>query len=117
MLYDPAIVSYETLLTTFWRNVDPTQSDGQFCDRGEQYRSAIFVVNDEDRATAERSNASSATTLDREIVTEILTRDTFWIAEDYHQDFYRKEPLRYSRYRLGCGRDARLLELWGPAAK
>ena len=117
VLYDPSVVSYETLLKTFWRNVDPTQANGQFCDRGDHYRSAIFVANKNERATAERSKVSSAETLQREIVTEILDRDTFWIAEDYHQDFYRKEPLRYSRYRLGCGRDARLLELWGPSAK
>jgi len=117
VLYDPTVVSYETLLTTFWRNVDPTQGNGQFCDRGEQYRSAVFVATAEERAAAERSKASSEATLDGKIVTEILSRDTFWVAEDYHQDFYRKEPTRYSRYRLGCGRDARLLELWGPGAK
>ena len=116
VLYDPSVVSYETLLKTFWRNVDPTQANGQFCDRGDHYRSAIFVANKDERATAERSKVSSAETLQREIVTEILDRDTFWIAEDYHQDFYRTNPAHYNRYRTGCRRDARLDQLWGDAA-
>ena len=117
IVYDPDVVDYETLLETFWRNIDPTQDNGQFCDRGNQYRSAIFVNTPKERKAAERSKADVASLLDQKIVTEILDAETFWIAEDYHQDFYQKEPERYTRYRLGCGRDAQLLRLWGPQKK
>jgi peptide-methionine (S)-S-oxide reductase len=101
------------LLDVFWRNVDPTQADGQFCDRGNQYRSAIFVSTAEQRVVAERSRQQIATELSPEIVTPILDSATFWIAEEYHQDFYKKEPAHYARYRLGCGRDSRLEAIWG----
>ena len=113
--YDPAKVSYEKLLEVFWRNIDPTQADGQFCDHGSQYRTAIFYHNDEQKRLAEASKAA----LDKnkpfkgEIVTQIVAASTFTRAEEYHQDFYKKNPVRYKVYRSGCGRDARLQALWG----
>lgn len=116
--YDPTRTTYAKLLDLFWHNVDPTQADGQFCDRGHQYQSAIFAVNAEQRAEAEGSKAALATSrvLKKPIVTAILPASTFWPAEDYHQDFWRKNPARYRSYRLGCGRDARLAQLWGKSA-
>src|SRR5512145_1779708 len=113
--YDPAKVSYRTLLGVFWRNVDPTVRDRQFCDVGTQYRTAIFWHDEEQRREAEASRAE----LDRtkpfreKIVTEIVPAAEFYPAEEYHQKYYRKNPLRYQYYRAACGRDARLKELWG----
>lgn len=114
--YDPSRVDYARLLEVFWHNVDPTQANGQFCDRGSQYRTAIFVANAEERRLAEESKARVAQELGRPVVTEIRQSAPFWIAEDYHQDYYRTHPARYRSYRSGCGRDARLRELWGPGA-
>ena len=113
--YDPARVSYERLLQTFWRNVDPVDAGGQFCDRGPQYRSAIFVQDAEQRRLAEASKEAIARSgrLPKPIVTEITQAGAFYPAEDYHQDYYHKNPLRYDYYRRGCGRDARLQQLWG----
>jgi peptide-methionine (S)-S-oxide reductase len=116
VVYDPAQVRYATLLEVFWRNIDPTQSDGQFCDRGAQYRSAIFPSGGAELAEAEASRAAAQARLGRAVVTEILPRAEFWVAEAYHQDFYKKNPGHYMRYRLGCGRDRRLLQLWGHVA-
>lgn len=116
IVYDPSVVSFERLLEVFWHNVDPTQDDGQFCDHGEQYRTAIFVANEDERRTAEASKARVAERLGRPIVTEIRDAAPFWIAEDYHQDFHRTNPVRYQTYRIGCGRDARLEQLWGEDA-
>ncbi|MCB9623202.1 MAG: peptide-methionine (S)-S-oxide reductase MsrA [Sandaracinus sp.] len=116
IVYDPGVVSYERLLEVFWHNVDPTQDDGQFCDHGEQYRTAIFVANEEERRLAEASKAAIAAQLGRRVVTEIRDAAPFWVAEDYHQDFHRTNPAHYQRYRTGCGRDARLHELWGEQA-
>ena len=116
VLYDPSRVSYQQLLEVFWHNVDPTQADGQFCDRGRQYRSAIFVAGPEQRRLAEASRTRVDELLPGTVVTEITDAGPFWIAEDYHQDFYRTNPARYAEYRLGCGRDARLRELWGERA-
>lgn len=116
VVYDPARVSYARLLEVFWHNVDPTQDDGQFCDRGRQYRTAIFVATAEERRLATESRDRVARELSAEIVTEIRDASAFWEAEGYHQDFYRRNPLRYSSYRAGCGRDRRLRELWGDAA-
>jgi peptide-methionine (S)-S-oxide reductase len=116
--YDPSKVSYEKLLDVFWRNIDPTVKDKQFCDEGSQYRTAIFVHDDAQLKAAEASKAA----LDRTkpfkdpIVTPIQLAGEFWAAEDYHQDYYIKNPVRYSYYRTGCGRDARLKQLWGAAA-
>jgi peptide-methionine (S)-S-oxide reductase len=117
VLYDPARISYEELLEVFWRNIDPTTEDRQFCDRGSQYRSAIFYHGEAQRATAERSRSELERTkaFEGKIVTEIVAAGTFYPAEAYHQDYYLKNPLRYRYYRFGCGRDARLKELWGPS--
>ncbi len=118
VIYDPGVISYEKLLEVFWHNVDPLQSNGQFCDHGEQYRSAIFYVDEAQKRAAEASKAK----LEQEprfrgkIVTQIVPASTFYPAEDYHQDYYKKNPIRYRLYRQGCGRDARLKELWGDAA-
>ena len=113
VVYDPSMVSYEQLLKTFWHNIDPTQSDGQFCDKGDQYRSAIFVADEGAHRLAEESKARITATLRRPVVTPILPTSEFWLAEDYHQDFYKKNPRRYRSYRAGCGRDHRLQQLWG----
>ena len=116
VLYDPAMVSYERLLEVFWHNIDPTQDDGQFCDRGRQYRTAIFTSDPAERAAAEASKAKVAARLGAPVVTELRPAAPFWIAEEYHQDFYTKDPGRYKSYRAGCGRDRRLEQLWGPDA-
>ena len=116
--YDPKKVSYEKLLDVFWHNIDPTQKDAQFCDHGSQYRSAIFVHDDEQKRLAEASKTALAKSkpFKGDIVTQIVPATTFYPAEDYHQDYYLKNPVRYKFYRTGCGRDARLKELWGAAA-
>ena len=113
--YDPTRVSYEKLLEVFWRNIDPTQRDGQFCDHGSQYRTAIFYHNDEQKRLAEASRAAlvKSKPFKGDIVTEITAAPEFYRAEEYHQDFYKKSPTRYKLYRTGCGRDARLQALWG----
>ncbi len=113
--YDPEKISYEELLEVFWRNIDPTAVDRQFCDGGSQYRSGIFVHDAAQREAAERSKAELEANkpFDGPIVTEIVDADTFYPAEDYHQDYYLKNPIRYKYYRYGCGRDKRLEELWG----
>ncbi len=115
--YDPAKVSYEELLAIFWRNVDPTVTDRQFCDVGNQYRTAIFVHTDAQRRAAEASKAALERTkpFKDPIVTPVVVAGDFWPAEDYHQDYYLKNPVRYAYYRTGCGRDARLKQLWGDA--
>ncbi len=119
VLYDPKKISYEKLLDAFWHNIDPTVRDRQFCDVGTQYRTAIFVHNDEQRRVAERSKAELQKTkpFKQDIVTPIVPASTFYPAEQYHQDFYKKNPIRYKFYRDGCGRDARLKELWGSAPR
>jgi peptide-methionine (S)-S-oxide reductase len=118
VVYDPAKVSYDKLLDVYWHNVDPTQVEGQFCDHGHQYRTAIFYANDEQKQIAERSLAELRKTkpFEGKIVTEIVPVTTFYPAEDYHQDYYQKNPLRYKYYRWACGRDQRLTELWGDMA-
>ena len=118
VVYDPGKISYEKLLDIFWHNVDPLQKDAQFCDHGTQYRSAIFYKGPEQQRAAEGSKAKleEEARFKGKIVTEIVPASTFYRAEEYHQDFYRKNPVRYYSYRTGCGRDARLKELWGAAA-
>jgi peptide-methionine (S)-S-oxide reductase len=113
--YDPAQVSYEQLLEVFWQNVDPLDDTGQFCDKGSQYRSAIFAATGEEQRLAEQSKQllEAAKQFKRPIVTEILAAQTFYPAETYHQDYYLKHPVRYKFYRSACGRDQRLAELWG----
>ncbi|MEO0386281.1 MAG: peptide-methionine (S)-S-oxide reductase MsrA [Pseudomonadota bacterium] len=111
--YDADRVSYETLLALFWRSVDPTDAGGQFCDRGQSYRTEVYVSGPAERALAEASRAAAAAELGQDIVTEITVATPFYEAEAYHQDFYLKSPLRYKAYRKGCGRDRRVKELWG----
>lgn len=114
IVYDPSRVSYPQLLEHFWRNVDPTVKDRQFCDHGSQYRSGIYYQNDDERKAAEASRDAllKSGKVDK-VYTEIVAATTFYPAEEYHQDYYKKNPLRYSFYRRGCGRDARLEQLWG----
>jgi peptide-methionine (S)-S-oxide reductase len=113
--YDPAKVSYQRLLDIFWRNIDPFDARGQFCDKGDQYRAAIFYGSDEEKGLAERSKAEiqSGKGFKEPIVTQILPAKTFYPAEDFHQDYYQKNPLKYKFYRFNCRRDARLDEVWG----
>ncbi|MFO1304899.1 MAG: peptide-methionine (S)-S-oxide reductase MsrA [Burkholderiales bacterium] len=119
VLYDPAKISYQKLLEVYWRNVDPTVTDRQFCDVGSQYRTTIFVHTEEQRKAAEKSKADLAKgkPFKDAIVTPIVAAGEFWPAEEYHQDYYIKNPVRYTYYRTGCGRDARLKALWGEASK
>jgi peptide-methionine (S)-S-oxide reductase len=116
--YDPSKVTYAQLLDIFWRNVDPLTADGQFCDKGSQYRAAIFVHDAEQRRLAEESKRKlvEAKRFEQPIVTEILPAATFYPAEEYHQDYYQKNPVRYRYYRYSCGRDARLKAVWGKDA-
>jgi len=118
IVYDPRKVSYEKLLQVFWVNVDPTVKDRQFCDVGSQYRTAIFVHDEAQRRAAEASKSALEKNkpFKAPIVTPIETASTFYPAEEYHQDYYRKNPVRYNFYRAGCGRDARLKQLWGDKA-
>jgi peptide-methionine (S)-S-oxide reductase len=111
--YDPTKVSYEKLLEIFWVNIDPLDADGQFCDKGSQYRSAIFFGNEKEKELAEASKKQIADKLGQEVMTDILPAADFYPAEDYHQDYYMKNPLKYKFYRYGCGRDARLEAVWG----
>jgi len=117
VVYDPKKVNYEKLLDVFWHNIDPTVKNEQFCDRGTQYRSGIFYINDEQKRLAEASKAAleKSRPFKEPVVTEITRATEFYPAEDYHQDFYLKNPVRYKFYRNGCGRDARLQQLWGRA--
>ncbi len=114
--YDPAKISYQQLLDVFWRNVDPLSGDGQFCDRGPTYVSAIFYHDDEQRRLAEESKQQLAGRFPQPIVTSLRPAVTFYPAEEYHQDYPQKNPIRYKFYRTQCGRDARLADLWGAAA-
>ncbi len=118
VIYDPEKIGYEQLLDIFWHNVDPLQKDAQFCDHGTQYRSAIFYQGAAQQKAAEASKAKLETEerFQGKIATEIVPASTFYRAEEYHQDFYKKSPVRYYSYRAGCGRDARLKALWGAAA-
>lgn len=114
--YDPTKVTYNTLLDTFWHNIDPLDSRGQFCDKGSQYRSAIFYETPEQQALAEETKQTLADQFNEEVATDILPAATFYPAEDYHQNYYKTRPVRYKVYRYGCGRDQRLSEVWGNAA-
>ena len=111
--YDPAKVSYSRLLDVFWHNIDPLAKDRQFCDRGDQYRPAIFYHNEGQRRLAEQTKAMHQARFKQPIQTEITAAGPFYKAEEYHQDYYHKNPVRYQFYRFNCGRDARLEELWG----
>ena len=116
--YDPKQVSYERLLHIFWRSVDPTDDGGQFCDRGESYQTAIFVGNEEERRLAEASRQilQESMVLDAPVVTPIEPAGVFYPAEDYHQNYYTKNPVRYRYYRFSCGRDSRVKQVWGRQA-
>ena len=112
--YDPKQVSYQQLLDLFWVNVDPLDNSGQFCDKGFSYRSAIFVANDEERELAVASKKKVEVEFaGQEVFTEILAATKFFPVEEYHQDYYTKNPIRYRLYRSGCRRDARLKQIWG----
>ena len=118
VVYDPAKVSYERLLDVFWHNIDPLARERQFCDAGNQYRSAIFFHDEAQRlaAAASKSTLEASGRLKGPIATQIVPAGEFWPAEEYHQDYYKKNPIRYKYYRGGCGRDARLKEIWGADA-
>ncbi|MAZ04144.1 MAG: peptide-methionine (S)-S-oxide reductase [Sneathiella sp.] len=118
IVFDPEKTSYSDILDVFWRSVDPTDDGGQFCDRGESYKTAIFATTDAQKKTAQSSKAAlnDSGVLKKPIVTEIRTAPEFYPAEDYHQDYYNKNPIRYKFYRFSCGRDARVEELWGDQA-
>ncbi len=125
VVYDPKKVTYRQLLETFWKNIDPIVKDRQFCDGGTQYRSGVFWHDDEQKKLADESKAlldkgqpfgtAKPVGFKGKVVTEITRAEDFWVAEDYHQDYYKKNSVRYNYYRSGCGRDARLKELWGEA--
>ncbi|HEV7500092.1 MAG TPA: peptide-methionine (S)-S-oxide reductase MsrA [Vicinamibacteria bacterium] len=117
VVYDPAKVTYAQLLDVFWHNVDPLDGGGQFCDRGNQYRTAIFYHDDEQQRLAEQSKQAleASGKLKKKIVTQIVPAGEFYAAEDYHQDYYLRNPIRYKYYRFNCGRDDRLKDLWGAA--
>ena len=119
VVYDPAKVSYATLLGVFWRNIDPVAVDRQFCDAGDQYRSAIFTVGAGQQRQAEASKRAlqASKRFAGPIATQVVAATTFYPAENYHQDYYRRNPVRYKFYRASCGRDKRLEQLWGVAGK
>ena len=128
--FDPAVVSRNTLLNLFFRSIDPTDAGGQFCDRGESYRTAIFAGSPAQKSAADQAKAEAQAALGTKIVTPVLGNATFYPAENYHQDYYKsserlafssvgvgvKKSVAYKRYRSGCGRDARVKQLWGGAA-
>jgi len=118
IVYDPAAISYQKLLDTFWHNIDPIAVNRQFCDSGNQYRSAIFYHSDEQARLARASKIAleQSRRFSGPIATEITPAGRFYPAEEYHQKYYKKNPLRYKYYRSGCGRDKRLKELWGESA-
>ena len=118
IVYDPAKVTYQQLLDVFWKNVDPTDGGGQFCDRGSQYRTGIFAHGEEQERLAEQSKKDLETSgkVKKRIVTQVMPAGDFYAAEDYHQDYYLRNPVRYKFYRYNCGRDERLKDLWGASA-
>lgn len=113
--YDPSKVTYQKLLDAFWRNIDPITTNAQFCDHGNQYRSAVFYMADEEKRLAEESKRAieQSKQFPAPIVTQLVQASTFYPAEDYHQDYYKKNPLRYKYYKFSCGRAQRLEALWG----
>jgi len=115
--FDPARISYDKLLSAYWHSIDPTDAGGQFCDRGPSYRTAIFPLNDAQRQAAEASAKQVATDLKQSVATHVLPTATFYPAEDYHQDFARKNPGHYNAYRMGCGRDRAVRAVWGDKAQ
>jgi peptide-methionine (S)-S-oxide reductase len=114
IIYDPRQITYARLLDVFWHNIDPTDNRGQFCDHGDQYRSAIFYHDAQQKQLGEAAKATLQKRI--KVYTDILPATSFYAAEEYHQDYYKRNPLRYRFYRLNCGRDHRLQQLWGSAA-
>ena len=114
--YDPSQVGFDELLQTFWRNIDPFDPRGQFCDKGSSYRSAVFVATDAEREGAEATKADVGERFQMEVATEILPEQAFYPAEDYHQNYYQTNPAQYKYYKWGCGRAQRLEEIWGEPA-
>ncbi|HEV8582971.1 MAG TPA: peptide-methionine (S)-S-oxide reductase MsrA [Thermoanaerobaculia bacterium] len=117
VVYDPSKIAYEKLLDVYWHNIDPLAKDRQFCDVGTQYRSAIFYHDETQKRLAEASKAEVQKRFKQPIATEIVQASPFYPAEEYHQDYYKKNPIRYNFYRTGCGRDRRLEELWGKSGE
>jgi len=119
VIFDDQKVSYSDLVEYFWKTIDPTDGGGQFCDRGQQYRSEIFYLSEEQQSIAKASKKALANSglLKSEIATQLTPSSRFYLAEDYHQDYYLKNPVRYNYYRWGCGREKRLEALWGAATK
>ncbi len=116
--FDPDVISYNDLLSIYWRNIDPFDAGGQFCDRGHSYKSAIFVGNEVQRQQAEQTRDEVIARFPEEqVVTEIFATSEFWPVEAGHQDYYIRNPIRYRFYRASCGRDKRLAEIWGQAPK
>ncbi|MBI1364724.1 MAG: peptide-methionine (S)-S-oxide reductase MsrA [Alphaproteobacteria bacterium] len=113
VFYDPSIITYRQLVDYFLRHIDPFDAGGQFCDRGHSYTTAIFVATPDERETAEAAISDAEKLLGKKLVTPVRERLKFWPAEDYHQDYYKKNPLHYRYYRQGCGRDQRVKEIWG----
>jgi len=111
--YDPAKVTYAKLLDQFWHNIDPFDANGQFCDQGPAYQSAIFAGDDEEKGLAEKTKQEIADRFKEKVATEIVPVTTFYDAEDYHQDYHNKNPISYKYYKWGCGRAQRLAEIWG----
>ncbi len=116
IVFDPKQVTYEQLLVSFWRSIDPTDAGGQFCDRGEPYKSAVFVIGDRQRKLAEASKASAENELGQKVATTIEDAGIFYPAEEYHQDYHNKNPTKYKIYRWRCGRNAQVEKMWGEAA-
>ena len=114
--YDDAKTDYATLLNIFWRSVDPTDGGGQFCDRGHSYTTAVYALDGEQLELAKASKKKAAAELKQPLATEIALAQKFTLSEDYHQDYYKKSPVRYKYYRFSCGRDKRVKELWGDQA-
>ncbi len=114
VIYDPKVVNYSQILDYFWKHIDPTRDDGQFCDNGPSYRPAIFYTEDQkDLTIASKKNIEKTKPFSDPIKVELIEASTFYAAEDYHQDYYKKNPIRYRYYRHGCGRDKRVEQLWG----
>ncbi|HEX6768678.1 MAG TPA: peptide-methionine (S)-S-oxide reductase MsrA [Candidatus Binatia bacterium] len=117
IVYDPKKITYDKLLEVFWRNIDPLAADGQFCDLGSQYRSGIFYHDANQKSAAEKSKKAVQARFKQPVATEITAATDFYPAEDYHQDYYKKNPVRYKLYSHGCGRAQRLEEVWGAVKK
>ncbi|XP_022778302.1 uncharacterized protein LOC111319833 [Stylophora pistillata] len=116
VVYDPGRISFKEILSVFWRNIDPFDATGQFCDKGDQYRAAIFYLNDSQKDVARMSRIQTEKTLGQKVETEIVPAIEFFEAEAYHQKYYAKNPIRYNFYRFSCGRDRRLEKIWGKEA-